>query len=85
MEIVGELKDYTVKHFGDEEEYMESIGYEGLEAQKAAHMAFVDKLNSINYDNMDDNQQEYLNDLVEFLLNWLSTHILKMDKRIPVK
>lgn len=85
MEIIDELKDYTVKHFGDEEEYMESIGYEGLEAQKVAHISFVDKLNSINYDNLDDNQQEYLNDLVEYLLNWLSTHILKMDKRIPVK
>ena len=42
-------------------------------------------INGINYDNMDDNQQEYLNDLVEYLLNWLSTHILKMDKRIPTK
>ena len=35
--IISELKDYTIKHFGDEEEYMEKIGYSGLEAQKVAH------------------------------------------------
>ena len=63
---------------------MESIGYEGIEAQKHAHLAFVEKLNEINLDDMDDNQQQYLEELVEFLLGWLSNHILKMDKRIPV-
>lgn len=85
IHIIGELKDYTVKHFSDEEEYMSSIGYEGIEAQKAAHMAFVDKLNRINFDDVDDNQHEYLCELTDYLLNWLSAHILKMDKRIPVK
>lgn len=82
VHIIGELKDYTVKHFRDEEDYMEKIGYEGLEAQREAHIAFVDKLNHINLDNVDDNQDEYLCELIQFLLKWLSTHILKMDKKI---
>lgn len=85
VNIIGELRDYTIEHFRDEEEYMEKIGYEGLEAQRAAHTAFVDKLNHLNLDEIDENQQEYLCDLVNYLLGWLSTHILKMDKRIPVK
>lgn len=85
MYIIGELKDYTVQHFNDEEDYMKKIGYDGLEAQKAAHTAFVDKLNRINFDTVEDNQQEYLCELINYLLGWLSTHILKMDKRIPVK
>ncbi len=85
MHIIGELKDYTVKHFSDEEEYMSSIGYEGIEAQKAAHTAFVDRLNRINFDDIENNQREYLCELINYLLCWLSAHILKMDKRIPVK
>jgi hemerythrin len=32
---------------------------------------------------MDDNQQEYLEELVEFLVEWLINHIQKMDKKIP--
>lgn len=83
MRILGELKDYTVMHFQDEEMYMESIGYAGLEMQRMAHQAFIYKLNEINLDEMDDNQQEYLEELIQFLLGWLVNHILKMDKRIP--
>ena len=85
VHIIGELKEYTIMHFSDEEKYMEETGYAGLEAQKAAHTAFVDKLNHINLDNVDDNQREYLCELINYLLNWLSTHILKMDKKINKK
>ena len=85
MSVLGELRNYTIKHFGDEEEYMESIHYEGLEIQKKTHEMFVDKLNEINLDDLDDNQQQYLIDLVDFLLMWLVNHILKMDKKIPNK
>jgi hemerythrin len=82
VDILGELKEYTVKHFSDEEAYMEEIHYSGLDAQKLAHTAFVDKLNEIDLDQVDDNQQEYLNGLIDFLLGWLVNHILKMDKKI---
>lgn len=85
MSVLDELKDYTIKHFSDEENYMASINYMGLFAQKKAHQVFVDRLNDINLDDMDDNQQQYLIELVDFLLMWLVNHILKMDKLIPCK
>ena len=85
MSVLDELRNYTVKHFADEEEYMESIHYEGIDAQKKTHEMFVDKLNDINLDDLDDNQQQYLIELVDFLLMWLVNHILKMDKLIPCK
>ncbi len=84
-EIVGildELRDYTKEHFRDEEEYMESIQYPGLGAQKLAHQAFVSKLEEIDLEQVDQNQQEYLEELMEFLFGWLSNHILKSDKLI---
>lgn len=85
VHILGVLKDYTVTHFADEEAYMERIAYEGLEAQRFAHMSFVDMLNQVNPDNVDENQQAYLEELVEYLKNWLIVHILKVDKRIPAE
>lgn len=83
MSVLDELRNYTVQHFADEEEYMASINYEGLDIQKKTHEMFVDKLNDINLDDLDDNQQQYLIELVDFLLMWLVNHILKMDKKIP--
>lgn len=83
--IINELKEYTIMHFRDEEEYMAKINYQGLEAQKYAHEAFVEKIETINFDEIDDNQQEYLEELIDYLLAWLTNHILKMDKRIPQK
>lgn len=85
MEILAELKEYTQSHFADEEEYMESIGYEGLEAQKRAHEAFIDKLSHISEEKTEGNPQRYLESLMEFLLGWLINHILYSDKLIPKK
>lgn len=85
IQILDELKAYTKEHFGDEEEYMESIRYEGLEAQKRAHEAFIDKLENINLAEIENNPEEYLQKLLEFLLGWLINHILYTDKKIPIK
>jgi len=80
--ILNELREYTKEHFQDEEEYMENIRYPGLEAQKRAHRIFVSKLEELDLEQIDDNQQEYLEELMEFLFGWLSNHILKSDKLI---
>lgn len=82
MEILQELKEYTVRHFADEEEYMESIRYEGLEVQRRAHAAFIDKIEGIREEDIDQNPREYLESLMEFLLGWLINHILYTDKKI---
>ena len=62
---------------------MEAIHYEGLEAQKRAHAAFIDKISGITVEEIEKNPQEYLESLVEFLLGWLINHILYTDKKIP--
>lgn len=87
VRLLTELKNYTEFHFHDEEVLMERIQYPGLAAQKRAHSAFVDKLVDIDLSDLDDidnNQQTYLNDLVQFLLTWLVNHIKGMDKKIAV-
>ncbi len=84
VDVIEELKDYTVKHFQDEERYMESIQYEGLAVQQNLHQSFIDKIENINLDDMDENQQGYIDELIDFLANWLINHIMKMDQKIPV-
>lgn len=82
VKILDRLKNYTIEHFSHEEAYMQSIGYPKLEEQKRAHTAFVDKLCEINLDELDQNQQQSLIDLIDFLLGWLTQHILLSDKQI---
>ena len=83
LHILGELRDYTHKHFTDEENYMRNIGYEGLEAQQRAHAAFIAELDAISEEQLCQQPEEYLKSLIEFLLGWLINHILKTDKCIP--
>ena len=87
MRLLVELKDYTQFHFADEEMLMEKMHYPELAAQKRAHTAFVERLVEIDLselDDMDNNQQTYLLELIQFLLGWLSNHIIGMDKKIAV-
>jgi hemerythrin-like metal-binding protein len=87
MQLLAELKDYTEFHFKDEEDLMTRIGYPEIEAQKRAHSAFIERLVEINVDGLDEidnNQQAYLLDLVDFLVSWLSNHIIAADKKIGI-
>ena len=82
MDILDELKEYTSVHFADEENYMRKIGYEGLARQEILHQHFIDKLNELDLNDVDENQEAYLYDFLDFLQNWLINHILKVDKLI---
>lgn len=82
VRLLEELKDYTKFHFADEENYMQSIQYEGLAAQKRAHDAFVARLEEMNFEHIDEHQQETLEEMMEFLTEWLVNHILHSDKKI---
>jgi len=80
--IINELKEYTIYHFKAEEEYMLKTGYKKLFTQKVMHQDFVDKMNSIDLMQIDNDQNKYLNEILYFVCEWLLTHILKEDKLI---
>ena len=82
VQILEELKEYTKFHFRSEEEYMESIGYKRLLSQKVAHNDFIDKIYSINLSEIDENQDEYILEILDFIVNWISVHILENDMLI---
>ena len=80
--VLEELKKYTHLHFSHEEEYMESIQYKKLFTQKIQHHAFCEKLDSINLDEADENQEQTIEELLKFVTDWLVHHILETDKQI---
>ena len=82
VQILEELKDYTIFHFKSEEEYMESINYKRLFTQKIEHEKFIKTLEETNYRDIDENQDESLVKMLNFLNDWLTEHILGNDKLI---
>ena len=57
VHVLKDLKSYTDKHFSDEEEYMERIRYKDIEVQRLAHRAFIEKLNQVDLESIDNNQE----------------------------
>ncbi len=82
IDLVDELKDYTVFHFNAEEEYMDSINYKRRFTQKIEHDAFIKKINEVDYKTIDSNPDKYILELLELLNQWLTGHILHNDKLI---
>ena len=83
IEILRELRQYTAEHFSDEEEYMRSVNYDGLDAQIRDHKTFIAEQDGVDEKEIRKNPQEYVKSLIEFLLGWLINHILKVDMKIP--
>lgn len=82
VEILKELEDYTIYHFGEEEKFMKEIGYEGYFMHKIEHQKFIEKIQSIDLENIDEEQDKYLLDIFNFIADWLVNHILEKDKAI---
>lgn len=82
VELIGELKDYTIFHFKSEEEYMESVGYRKLFTHKIEHSDFVEKINNVDLELVDEDHNAYLLEILEFVVDWIDKHILEKDKLI---
>jgi hemerythrin len=82
QDLISELIDYTKTHFADEERYMEEIQYRRILSQKVMHKEFIEKLESIDINEVDQNPEKTIDDLLKFLTDWLVEHILHMDKLI---
>lgn len=82
LSLLGELKDYTKYHFAFEEAYMESIHYKKMFSQKMDHQAFISKLEEMKPEYIDENQEQAIFNILEFLNNWLIEHILEKDIEI---
>lgn len=80
--VLNELRDYTVEHFAAEEAYMLQHKYRKFLSHKAIHQEFVEKINAVDLEQIDNEQNLYLKEILNFVTDWLVDHILKTDKHI---
>lgn len=82
--ILGELKDYTIQHFKDEEEFMLSHKFPMFLTHKMMHNDFVEKIESIDLSKVDNEQNLYLKEILNFVAEWLVEHILVEDAKYSI-
>lgn len=81
VEILTELKDYTVYHFQAEEAFMADQGYVRLLSHKVEHDDFVAKINDVDLTAIDEAQDQYLLGLLDFIAQWIVDHIMSTDRQ----
>lgn len=73
------LLNFTVKHFTDEEAYMEKIKFPGLRVHQGVHKQLLERMNG--FANNFKAQGKLGDDLFIFLRMWLSAHICGIDMK----
>ena len=79
--VLSELVNYTVTHFGYEEKLMAQHSYEDTPAHKAEHAKFVQTAGDLKK-KFDSGKAVITTEIMNFLRDWLTTHIMKTDKRL---
>lgn len=76
--VLDELMDYTRYHFAAEEAWLQKITYPGLAEHRLEHERFVQRVLEIREEYHDGIGRLNV-DMLSFLKEWLTGHILKTD------
>ncbi|MBG0777164.1 MAG: bacteriohemerythrin [Desulfovibrionaceae bacterium] len=80
QDLVRGLQDYTVFHFGHEEQLFDQTGYPAAPAHKREHRAFVDKVKEFA-EAFASGRASLTVEVMDFLKKWLINHINGTDKK----
>jgi len=78
--ILGGLIEYTMTHFAHEEKLMKDHGYPDLAAHRESHDDLFVKVNEYKT-RLKTEKEGIYGEMMEFLKDWLSIHILNTDKK----
>lgn len=78
---LGDLLDFTVKHFREEEAMMAKAKYPDLISHQESHKNLLSLVGKFSNDYLQSPNAETGNKLGGFLKNWLAGHILGVDKK----
>ncbi len=81
VRLLRGLLEYTRTHFKTEEGLMRQHAYPGLETQIAQHAHFVERIQNVT-DRFIRNELVLSLEVTGFLRDWLSQHILGLDKQM---
>lgn len=82
VEILQELKEYTVYHFHFEEGLMQKAKYKKRFSHKLLHQEFLARVEAVDLSAVDEEQDAYLVRIMDFIANWLIEHIVGEDKKV---
>lgn len=83
LKIVTNMREYTVFHFDTEEKLMTQYDYSEIESHKSEHRDFVKKVEQVEED-CKNGKISLSMDILNFLSEWLVTHINGTDKEMGV-
>jgi hemerythrin-like metal-binding protein len=77
-QLLNELIQYTLTHFSDEEKFMESIGYPGINEHKMQHKWLVTRVTEFKAE-FDAGTGKIDQKILIFLKSWIMNHIQSDD------
>lgn len=77
--VLDDLIDYTVYHFGYENDLMKQYGFSATEGHIAIHKKFVDQVIGLKK-RFEAGEKIMGVNVMDFLKDWLESHIMKTDK-----
>lgn len=80
QQLLNKLTNYAVSHFSAEEDLMRHASYSDYESHLAEHKDFIKKIIVFKTD-FAKNRIELNEELFLFLFEWLTHHILTIDKK----
>lgn len=81
MTLIHELYDYTEYHFKYEENLMKEYQYAAFPDHEKEHALFIKKITQISKKDIEDGQQTVIIEILDFISQWISSHILISDKK----
>lgn len=74
------LREYTIIHFRNEENYMERLGYQAIEHHKECHAELIAQFNKVITENT--NTKDLVHGLKRLMVVWVIEHIIHEDFKI---
>jgi hemerythrin len=85
LEIIDELLEYTKYHFEYEEKMLKDYNYVHVHDQEEEHSFYIYKIKDIaSREDIDENQSKVVLEVIDFLSEWISKHIMVADREYAV-
>lgn len=81
IDMIHELKEYTVYHFNYEEQKLEKCNYSDLDKHILEHQNFIDKIDEVEDEDVDSFQNKVALELIDYIAKWIVNHILVTDRK----
>jgi hemerythrin len=78
--VISELNEYAQTHFKEEERIMRESSFPELSLQEKAHRLFIQEVTKLEIQTR-SYYSDVSYDVLKFLKEWLTNHILHMDRR----